>query len=148
MSESIDIARTSDLMPLASLFDAYRQFYGKPGDVDAARAFLADRMHSGESRIFVARQGDGIVGFTQLYPIFSSVSLRRAWLLNDLYVALDARGRGVAERLLKAAVDHGRESGAAWLMLQTGQDNDIAQRLYERCGWRRDDTFLSYTFLL
>jgi GNAT superfamily N-acetyltransferase len=148
MSESIGAAKLGDLPQLAILFDSYRQFYGKPSDVVAAHDFLAQRMRNQDSRILVAREDESIAGFTQLYPIFSSVSMRRAWLLNDLYVLQSARGRGVAARLLSAAVAHGRDSGADWLMLQTGQDNQIAQRLYGRSGWQRDDAFLTYNYLL
>lgn len=148
MSESIDTATPGDLPQLAILFDSYRQFYGKPSDVVAAQDFLAERVRNQDSHILVAHQDGRIAGFTQLYPIFSSVSMRRAWLLNDLYVLQSARGRGVAARLLSAAVAHGRDSGAAWLMLQTGQDNEIAQRLYDRNGWQRDDAFLTYHYSL
>lgn len=146
--DAIDAANLSDLPQLAILFDSYRQFYGKPRDVVAAHDFLAQRVRNQDSQILVARQDGSIAGFTQLFRIFSSVSMRRAWLLNDLYVLQSARGRGIAARLLSAAVAHGRDSGAAWLMLQTGQDNEIAQRLYDRNGWQRDDAFLTYHYSL
>lgn len=142
----IRVADTSDLPGLSVLFDGYRQFYGKASDVAAALAFLNARMAAGDSHVLLACEGRSLVGFTQLYPIYSSISMRRAWLLNDLFVAPQARGRGVAESLLAAAVAHGRNTDAAWLMLQTGQDNDIAQRLYARCGWKRDDQFLTYVY--
>ena len=70
--------------------------------------------------------------------------MRRAWLLNDLFVDSAARGQGVGERLLDAAAAHGRAGGAAWLMLQTAHDNLPAQRLYARAGWHLDQHFQSY----
>jgi ribosomal protein S18 acetylase RimI-like enzyme len=94
--------------------------------------------------ILLASLGGAAVGFTQLYPIFSSVSMRSAWLLNDLFVDSTARGQGVGEALLEAAAAHGRASGAAWLMLQTAHDNTPAQRLYARAGWQQDQQFHTY----
>lgn len=137
-------ATFADLDALAPLFDGYRQFYGQPANVAAGRDFLEARMRGNESVILLASQAGRAVGFSQLYPIFSSVSMRRAWLLNDLFVDLAARGQGVGEALLDAAAAHGRTSGAAWLMLQTAHDNTPAQRLYARAGWQLDQQFHTY----
>ena len=130
------------------LFDAYRRFYGQPPDVDGARRFLAERLGRGESVIFAVVEGGRALGFTQLYPSFSSVSLRPIWILNDLFVAEDARRRGVGARLLRAARDHAVKTGAARLALSTAVTNTTAQALYERDGWRRDTAFLHYEYEL
>jgi ribosomal protein S18 acetylase RimI-like enzyme len=142
----IDIcqATASDLDALAPLFDGYRQFYGQPGDVAAGRAFLQARLQLHESVILLASLAGQPIGFCQMYPIFSSVSMRRAWLLNDLFVDPAGREHGVGEQLLGAAAAHGRASGAAWLMLQTAHDNLAAQRLYARAGWQQDLQFHTY----
>ncbi len=95
--------------------------------------------------VFVAEGPAGAVGFTQLYPSFSSVSMKRLWVLNDLFVAPEHRRGGVATRLLEAARAHARETGAKGLSLQTATDNP-ARRLYESRGWKRDEVFLTYTF--
>ncbi len=137
-------AALDDLDALAPLFDGYRQFYRQPTDIAAGRAFLAARLGQRESVILLAAMADRPAGFCQLYPIFSSVSMRRAWLLNDLFVDPNARGHGVGEALLDAAAAHGRDSGAAWLMLQTAHDNASAQRLYARAGWQREHAFYTY----
>src|SRR5262249_53998341 len=83
---------------VAPLFDDYRQFYGQPPDPDGARRFLAERLGRGESVILAVVGGGRALGFTQLYPSFSSVSMKPIWILNDLYVAEDARRRGVGAR--------------------------------------------------
>lgn len=142
----IDIrqARIDDLDALAPLFDGYRRFYGQPGDAGAGRTFLAARIGANEAVVLMASMAAVAVGFCQLYPIFSSVSMRRAWLLNDLFVDPAARARGVGEALLAAAAAHGRAGGAAWLMLQTAQDNLAAQRLYARAGWQQDRQFQTW----
>jgi GNAT superfamily N-acetyltransferase len=130
-------AGREDIEDLTVLFDLYRVWYHQPSDIAAARQFLLQRMEKQESAVLVAVQGDALLGFTQLYPIFSSVSLQRAWLLNDLYVHGSVRKQGVAKQLLEAARQHGRETGAKWLLLQTGNDNFTAQSVYEKNGWKR-----------
>jgi ribosomal protein S18 acetylase RimI-like enzyme len=133
---------------VAPLFDAYRQFYGRPPDLDGARQFLAERLGRGESVIYAVVEGERALGFTQLYPSFSSVSMRPIWILNDLYVAEGARRRGVGARLLRAACDHALKTGAARLALSTAVTNTTAQALYERDGWKRDTAFLHYEYEL
>ena len=133
---------------VAPLFDAYRQFYGRPPDPDGARRFLAERLGWGESVVYAVVEGGRALGFTQLYPSFSSVSMRPIWILNDLFVAEGARRRGVGARLLRAARDHALKTGAVRLALSTAVTNAAAQALYERDGWRRDTAFLHYEYEL
>ena len=96
-------AALDDLEALVPLFDAYRQFYAQPSDPEGARAFLSDRLKRGESVIFLAVTEGMVVGFTQLYPSFSSVSMQRLWILNDLFVTPDARNVGAGRVLLERA---------------------------------------------
>jgi ribosomal protein S18 acetylase RimI-like enzyme len=142
-------AALEDLDAVAPLFDAYRQFYGQRSDLAAARAFLAERLGLEESVIFVAVAPEGdALGFTQLYPTFSSVSLKRLWVLNDLFVGPEARRRGVGRRLLDRAREWAVETDAKGLILATALTNIAAQALYESCGWRRDDEFQHYYLLV
>jgi GNAT superfamily N-acetyltransferase len=134
---AISKATLSDLDSLVPLFDAYRQFYQQVSNPDGARAFLAARLEREESVVFLAFDEGRAVGFTQLYPQFSSVGMDRNWLLNDLYVDESARKRGVASGLLEAARAWGGETGARWLVLETAVDNYAAQALYEKAGWQR-----------
>jgi ribosomal protein S18 acetylase RimI-like enzyme len=139
-------ALSEDLDLVAPLFDAYRQFYGKPSDLSLAEAFLRERIERNESVVFLAFDSDAgeAFGFVQLYPSFSSVSARRIWILNDLFVIPAARKRGVGRALLTAAAEHGRSTGAVRLVLSTATDNRTAQSLYEAYGFRRDEQFLTY----
>ncbi|WP_264777102.1 GNAT family N-acetyltransferase [Deinococcus aetherius] len=136
------------LNALVPLFDGYRQFYGQPSDPEGARAFLAERLDRGESVIFLALDGETPVGFTQLYPSFTSVGMRRLWILNDLFVAPGGRRRGTGQALLARARQHGIETGAARLTLSTAIDNAAAQALYEAQGWRQDEGFYTYNLPL
>lgn len=137
-------AELEDLDAVVPLFDGYRVFYGQPSDLDAARTFLADRLKRGESVIFLAVAEGEIVGFTQLYPSYSSVSLKRLWILNDLFVEPDARQSGAGRALVLRAERWATETGAKGLTLSTQVTNLSAQRLYEACGWTADDEFLHY----
>ena len=143
----IQIVRASikDLDDLAPLFDGYRQFYGQRSDLTVARVFLGDRIERDESVVYLAYTGPReAAGFTQLYPSFSSVSLKRLWILNDLFVRSDVRRGGVGRALLERARQHAVETGAKGLVLSTGVMNKPAQALYESCGWLRDDEFFQY----
>lgn len=145
MNFQIRKATLRDLDIMVPLFDGYRQFYKQPSDLDCARVFLAERFANRESLVLLAcdNRGDG-VGFTQLYPLFSSVRAVRTYLLNDLFVMADARRHGVAKALLIAAADQARALGAASMSLATALDNTPAQALYESLGWRRDEGFCEY----
>ena len=138
-------ATRAELADLVPLFDGYRQFYGQRSDLAAARAFLGDRLERSESVIYLAYTGPReAAGFTQLYPSFSSVSLKPLWILNDLFVRPDIRRGGVGRALLERARQHAVETGAKGLVLSTGVTNKAAQTLYESCGWLRDDEFFQY----
>ena len=136
----------ADLEALAPLFDGYRQFYGQPSDISAAHAFLRARFEHGESFVFVALDGDTPVGFTLLYPSFSSVSLARIFVLNDLFVHECARRKGVASKLLSAATEFAQALGAVRVSLSTAVSNESAQAVYQAAGWTRDQQFLIYHF--
>ena len=136
----------SDLPVLAPLFDGYRQFYGRESDLAAAESFLRDRFDHGESAVFLAHAETGPVGFTQLYPSFSSVSLARVFILNDLFVAASHRRTGVGSELLRVAVEYARSLGAVRVTLNTDVQNAAAQATYEAAGWKRDRQYYAYHF--
>jgi len=142
-SITIRIAGPGDLDVLSLLFDAYRCFYEHASDLPASKAFLGERIARGESTVFIAEAQGRAVGFVQMYPMFSSVSLGRVYVLNDLFVAPDARQRGVGAALLAFARRWSEQQGTRYLTLSTAVDNP-AQRLYEACGWVLDREFLYY----
>ena len=135
----IQIKQATDnyLKPLASLFDGYRVFYKQDSDVAAAETFLMERFKNNDSIIYLAFIGDEAVGFTQLYPLFSSVSMQPMFLLNDLYVDANHRNKGIGEALIGQAKTHCQENQMKGLAIQTAHDNP-AQHLYERLGFVRD----------
>ncbi len=145
-AESLEVvqATPADVGEVVPLFDAYRQFYKKPSDLEAARRFLFARLSKGESVLFVAHHDGRAVGFVHLYPVFSSVNLTRQWILNDLYVVADARKQGVGRALMKRAHQLAEDTQAHSLTLETAIDNHASQQLYESLGWKRDEEFYRY----
>lgn len=133
-------ATTGDIEPLAGLFDQYRVFYRKEPDPEGCRLFLTERIGNNESEIFLAEtpQGDAI-GFVQLYPLFSSTRMKRLWLLNDLYVAPEQRGKGISKLLINRSKELCHETGACGLSLETEKANEIGNNLYPATGFEVDN---------
>jgi ribosomal protein S18 acetylase RimI-like enzyme len=119
---------------LTPLFVKYREFYGSLPYPDSSRAFLEKRLRRKESVIYLALPDDDdnkLLGFCQLYPSFSSLSLKRVWILNDIYVAEDARRQLVADNLMRTAKKMAKETQAVRMRVSTSSDNKIAQKTYE-----------------
>ena len=142
-------ATMSDLNDVSVLFNDYRIFYGQSSDLEGATSFLKERMEQNESTIFLAKSKDGLpAGFVQLYPIFSSVGMKRKWLLNDLFVAEEYRRHGVGKALMNQAKEFAVETNTAGILLETSKDNVKAQALYESAGYEKEDTVYFYNLSL
>ncbi len=129
-----EIQNIPDLIPL---FDGYRIFYRQQSDYVSAKQFLTERITKNESIIFMLYENENAIGFTQLFPLFSSVSMQPMYLLNDLYIEKNYRGQGYGKLLIDEAKKLCRSKNFKGLALQTEQDNP-AQRLYEREGFIKD----------
>jgi len=142
-------AGLKELTQLATLFDQYRQFYQQPPDLEGAYEFIKLRISQGESKLYLALDDTKrALGFVQLYPTFSSVSMQRSWLLNDLFVAPPYRSIGVATALLNKARQLGVESRAKELTLCTASDNHKAQSLYQSHQFQTVRDFVYYKLKL
>lgn len=138
-------ATFEDLEGVSRLFNLYREFYHQPSDPEGAKSYIRARLENEESIIFTVRNKDNeYLGFTQLYPTFSSISMKNAWILNDLYVDANARKHGIGELLLQKAKELALDTGAAGISLSTAVDNHAAQRLYEKNGYVREVAFYHY----
>ncbi len=139
-------ASLNNLQALIPLFDGYRLFYKQASNRRAVQNFLTERFHEKDSVILIAldEKGNGL-GFTQLYPSFSSVFMQRVYILNDLFVYEKARGQGIGEALMERAKQFAREMGSKGLTLETAIDNP-AQELYKRLGWVKDTEVNHYTW--
>lgn len=125
----------NDIEQLADLFDLYRIFYRQPSDRNASRNFILARIDNKESEIIVAEESGKLIGFTQLYPQFSSTRMKKFWVLNDLYVMEVFRGMGVAKALIKAAAQFAKDNKSPGLLLETEKTNLVGNRLYPACGF-------------
>jgi GNAT superfamily N-acetyltransferase len=137
-------AVAADVDAIAVLFDRYRQFQGQAANLAAARSFVAERFDHGESVVFIAAAGDAPVGFAQLYPSYSSVSLSRVFVLNDLFVVETWRGQRVASQLLSAVEAYAWSLGASRVTLNVARTNISAQQVYARRGWTQDDQYFMF----
>jgi ribosomal protein S18 acetylase RimI-like enzyme len=144
----IERARAEDTDSIAPLFDAYRQFYGAAPDLPGARAFIAARLERAESVVLLARaltrasEPQSAVGFAQLYPSFSSVSLGPIVVLNDLFVLPSWRRSSVARSLVEETARHGERVGAIRVHLSTQLTNGPARRLYQSLDFVADQEFV------
>lgn len=130
---------------LAELFDAYRVFYGKTSDVAGARDFLSERLEYQESIVYLAQAENGVyVGFTQLYPVFSSTRMQRMWILNDLFINPMHRGKGISKLLIEKTKELARATNAAGILLETAKDNAVGNKLYPSIGFELNSDFNFY----
>jgi ribosomal protein S18 acetylase RimI-like enzyme len=142
------LANINHLESLSVLFDRYRIFYNQVSNLDAVKEFLKERFNNNDSVVFAANDNGKLVGFTQLYPSFSSVSMKRVWILNDLYVEESYRRRGIAKLLMSAAEEYAKESGAVRVILSTQTSNITAQKLYEARNYIKNEEFYHYALRL
>ncbi|MDX8044986.1 GNAT family N-acetyltransferase [Gracilibacillus sp. S3-1-1] len=141
-------ATMEDLEEVSTLFNLYRVFYQQPSNLQDARVYIKNRLENEDSVIFIVKDEQKCVGFTQLYPTFSSISMKRAWILNDLYVDVKFRRQGIAELLLHKAKEFAISTGANSITLTTAVDNYAAQQLYQKNEYKRDSHFYHYDLAL
>ncbi len=136
-------ADAKDIDALAPLFDAYRIFYKQKSNIEGAKEFLTDRLSNGQSIVLMALWEEKAVGFTQLYTTYSSVSMQPFYILNDLFVSPEHRGKQIGETLLRSAQRLCAANNYKGLSLETALDNP-AQQLYEKLGWKKDTDYFHY----
>ena len=128
------IQHLEDLIPL---FDNYRIFYKQKSDCSGAQKFLLERLKLKDSVIFIAYDNNKAIGFTQLYHLFSSVSMQKMYVLNDLFVTPNLRGKGIGEALINTAKKLAKAENQKGIAIQTAYNNP-AQQLYKRLGFASD----------
>lgn len=141
-------ATLEDLEGVTELFNAYRVYYEQPSDREGARSYIKERLENEESVVFIVKNNHKYVGFTQLYPTFSSISMKKSWILNDMFVDPEARKLGIGQTLLQKAKDYAEETDAKSIVLETAPDNYTAQKLYEKNGYVRDTQFYHYELII
>lgn len=129
----------------AFLFNEYRKFYNQESDIEKAKAFLTDRIKNDESKIFLSLdESNNATGFMQIYPGFSSVGIRKIYILNDLFVDEKYRNKGIGKFLINSAKNFAKENGVTKITLTTAKTNEAAQHLYESENYIRDSDYFVY----
>jgi ribosomal protein S18 acetylase RimI-like enzyme len=146
MELTIRKATQADVDAVAIMFNQYRVWYGKSADLEEARKFLAERISNNESVIFISFDEKTLTGFAQLYPVFSSMRMKHAWILNDLFVKEEFRGRGFSKALLERAKELCHETGATGFSLETAKTNTIGNKLYPAVGMELNTDFNFYSW--
>ena len=140
------MATLTDLDSLAEMFDLYRQFYRQQPDLSGARTFISERIRLKDSVIYVAKDKNDYTGFVQCYPLFTSVGMKKLWLLNDLYVKHEFRSKGISKQLISKCKQLAKDTGAKGLMLETEKSNTIGNKLYPQEGFVLNDSSNFYVW--
>ncbi len=138
MEYNIRQAGLKDLDTAAELFNLYRVFYRQEDDYGKCKKFLEERLNNDQSHVFVIYADGKPAGFIQLYKLYHYIKLQKQWLLSDLFVHPDYRGKGLSVALIDRAKQWCDETGACGLMLETEKTNKIGNQLYPRCGFEYD----------
>ena len=146
--EGIEIreARADEIDDLLPLMRAYCDFYeSDPPDeglTEMAASLIED---PAQGALLIARNGDGAaVGFAAMAWKWSSLNGARIGFLDDLFVAPEARGEGIADALIAECAERCRERGMPVMEWLTAHDNHRAQSVYDRVGGT-SEPFLEYT---
>lgn len=140
-------ATIQDLDQLTNLFDQYVVFYRKPSNYEKHKEYLKERLENNEASIFIAFDDtnlDKIVGFALIYITFSSLALNKILILNDLFVDSAIRKNGIGEKLILKTVELAKELDSNLIRLRTAKNNIVAQGLYHKMGFVREDYLYSY----
>lgn len=139
-----------------ALFVAYGVFYETdftPAVLDGVWTWLIDATHEVSALVAELGVNDGaadsggpevvtLVGFAHLRRTYDTFTAGPAWSLDDLYVAPEHRGAGVARGLIAACDATAHAAGGGTLRWITASDNLTAQRLYDTLATRT--TWVTY----
>jgi ribosomal protein S18 acetylase RimI-like enzyme len=142
---------TAEIRPIATgdraawqeLFRAYGVFYETEFSdevFDGVWAWLLDPGH--EVSALVAEEAGELVGFAHIRRLSDTFTGGPGWFLDDLYVAPEHRGRGIARDLIERAARDGAAAGGGTLRWITAADNTAGQKLYDRIATRT--TWVTY----
>lgn len=144
----VKCAAIDDLNEIANLVMKYRDFYGVHNQSrEEVESFIRDRITNDQSKIFIAIDVNGHgIGFIQLYPSYSTVSLKPQWVLNDLYVEEDYRKQGIGTELMNAVKEYFSDKAKGFILV-TDKENHTAKSFYDNNGWETGEyDFYTYYY--
>jgi GNAT superfamily N-acetyltransferase len=118
---------------LAELFSLEQEFAPDLMLQAEALTLLIDAPQRGT--VWVAREGEQLVGMVSLQYLFSTALGGPVAILEDMVVAASHRGQGLGRRLIEQAVAHARAQGCRRITLLTDRENLAAQRFYANAGF-------------
>ena len=141
-------AGIGDLDALIPLMRGYCDFYEvSPSDAELRALALTLIEHPDTAGVqLLARDDDDgtAAGFATIFWSYSTLSACAIGVMNDLFVAPGARGRGLGTELIGACEAECSARGVAILEWQTAHSNARAQSVYDRSGAERTE-WVTYT---
>jgi GNAT superfamily N-acetyltransferase len=135
--ETIEPAKADDIPHMADLlillFTQEADFRPDRAKQERGLRLLIESPSTGI--MFVAREGNEVVGMVSLLFTISTAESGPACWLEDMVVRPDRRGGGFGSRLLQHAIDYARIHRFSRITLLTDKVNDGAIRFYERHGF-------------
>jgi GNAT superfamily N-acetyltransferase len=141
-------ATIQDLSKLVPIFEDYREYFYQTKNPVMVEQFLFEKFEHLESVIFIAQHQEKVVGFAQLYPVFSSLTLQRVWLLNDFFIAEEFRGSGVGTQLFAIVKEFTLLTKSKGIELSVEHTNKKAWKFWEKQGFKMDEEFRYYFYKL
>ena len=127
------------------LYNEMQVFTDRVYPEDASLGIFPSTQEVAQDGVFVvARLGKHAVGTGALMPL-GLLDGESAMEVKRMYVREEARGRRIAERILRCLEILARTRGAQKLALLCGPRQPGALRLYERCGFVKRGAFGAYT---
>lgn len=147
MSAAVDIRpERADHPQVIALLDALDRYLGELYEPEANHILSVQDLLAPEVTFLVARKGGHIVGTgaVRTMPGEADTAGRAYGEIKRMYVDPAQRGQRIGERLLQHLEHTLRERGLTQALLETGEDQHAAVRLYERCGYVRRSAFGGY----
>ena len=119
------------------LYAGYAAFYGvsqTPAMRERVWSWLMDPGHEVEG--LMAEEEGALLGLAHVRAFARPLSASTGGFLDDLFVAPEARGQGVAGQLIEAVAERARERGWTVVRWITAEDNARARALYDRVASR------------
>lgn len=136
---NVRLADENDIEEIVQILKNYRTFYEVPNqDENEIREFVKERLAKSDSKIFIAVDNKKVLGIIQLYPYFSTISLKRQWILNDFYVEESERTKGIGTALMNAVTEYFKDTAKGFLLV-TDKTNAVAKKFYSSYGWKTDE---------
>lgn len=137
MTVEVRAVAPADRVAWRNLFRAYGVFYETDFDdavLDGVWAWLLDPAH--DVSALVADDAGELIGFAHIRRVNDTFTAGPGWFLDDLYVAPERRGAGVARALIERGYADATAAGGGTFRWITAADNTTARALYERVATR------------